>query len=156
MSWQNEKIERAIRSDGGNSVLENIPSQSAMEELLGPSLLDVWNALCSEIDEKYDVERVWNTGGKNWAYEYKYRKGGKTLCCLYAKKNCIGFMIIFGKEERAKFEEIRATLSSAVCRQYDEAKTYHDGKWVMFEPTTKDQFEDYMKLLVLKRKPNRK
>lgn len=127
-----------------------------MEELLGPSLLDVWNALCSEIDEKYDVERVWNTGGKNWAYEYKYRKGGKTLCCLYAKKNCIGFMIIFGKEERAKFEEIRAVLSSAVCKQYDEAKTYHDGKWVMFEPTTKDQFEDYMKLLVLKRKPNRK
>lgn len=156
MSWQNEKIERAIRSDGGNSMLENIPSQSAMEELLGPSLLDVWNALCSEIDEKYDVERVWNTGGKNWAYEYKYRKGGKTLCCLYAKKNCIGFMIIFGKEERAKFEEIRAALSSAVCRQYDEAKTCHDGKWVMFEPTTKDQFEDYMKLLVLKRKPNRK
>ncbi|MCI6040959.1 MAG: DUF3788 domain-containing protein [Clostridiales bacterium] len=137
-------------------MLENIPSQSAMEELLGPSLLDVWNALCSEIDEKYDVERVWNTGGKNWAYEYKYRKGGKTLCCLYAKKNCIGFMIIFGKEERAKFEEIRAVLSSAVCKQYDEAKTYHDGKWVMFEPTTKDQFEDYMKLLVLKRKPNRK
>jgi hypothetical protein len=37
-------------------------------------------------------------------------------------------MIIFGKDERAKFEDIRDTLSTAVCRQYDEAKIYHDGK----------------------------
>ena len=26
------------------------------------------------------MERLWNTGGKNWTYEYKYRRGGKTLC----------------------------------------------------------------------------
>ena len=41
-----------------------------------------------------------------------------------------GFMIIFGKDERVKFEEIRETLSDPVCRQYDEATTYRDGKWV--------------------------
>ena len=105
-------------------MLENIPSQSTMIELLGQSLFEVWQALCSAIDEKYDMERLWNTGGKNWTYEYKYRRGGKTLCCLYAKSNCIGFMIIFGKDERAKFEDIRDTLSDVVCRQYDEAKTY--------------------------------
>ena len=137
-------------------MLDHIPSQSAMAELLGQPLLEVWQALCLAIDEKYDMERVWNTGGKNWAYEYKYRRGGKTLCSLYAKSNCIGFMIIFGKEERTKFEEIRGTLSDAVCRQYDEAKTYHDGKWVMFEPTSTADFDDYMKLLAIKRKPNRK
>ena len=47
-------------------------------------------------------------------------------------------------------------LSEAVCRQYDEAKTYHDGKWVMFEPTNTEDIDDYMKLLSIKRKPNRK
>ena len=137
-------------------MLENAPSQSAMTELLGQSLFDVWQALCSTIDEKYEMEKVWDTGGKNWTYEYKYRRGGKTLCSLYAKNNCIGFMIIFGKGERAKFEEIRGTLSHAVCRQYDEAKIYHDGKWVMFEVTGTDEFDDYVKLLAIKRKPNRK
>lgn len=65
-------------------------------------------------------------------------------------------MIIFGKDERAKFETIRSTLSGAVCRQYDEAKTYRDGKWVMFEPTNTADFDDYMRLLAIKRKPNRK
>ena len=137
-------------------MLENIPTQSIMTELLGQSLLEVWQALCLAIDEKYDMERIWNTGGKNWTYEYKYRRGGKTLCCLYAKSNCIGFMVIFGKDERTKFEDIRGTLSDAVCRQYDGAKTYRDGKWVMFEPTNTADFDDYMKLLAIKRKPNQK
>ena len=137
-------------------MLENIPSRSAMIELLGQSLFEVWQELCSVIDGKYDMERLWNTGGKNWIYEYKYRRGGKTLCSLYAKSNCVGFMIIFGKGERAKFEEIRDTLSDSVCSRYDEAKTYRDGKWVMFEPTDISEFDDYIKLLAIKRKPNRK
>ncbi len=65
-------------------------------------------------------------------------------------------MIVFGAKEREKFEDIRSTLSDDVCRQYDEAETYHDGKWVMFEPTNTSEFADYMKLLAIKRKPNRK
>lgn len=137
-------------------MLENMPSQSTMIELLGHSLFEVWKELCSAIDEKYEMEQLWNDGGKNWAYEYKYRRGGKTLCCLYAKRNCVGFMIIFGKEERAKFEDMRDAFSDSVCKRYDEAKTYRDGKWVMFEPTDTAEFADYMKLLAIKRKPNRK
>ena len=137
-------------------MLEQIPSLTDMKEWLAQPLFEVWQALCTAIDEKYEMERVWNTGGKNWNYEYKYRRGGKTLCCLYAKKNCVGFMIIFGKEERTKFEAVRGTLSNAVCGKYDEAKIYHDGKWVMFMPTDTAEFDDYMKLLAIKRKPNRK
>ena len=137
-------------------MLENIPSQSTMIEILGQSLFEVWQALCSAIDEKYDMERLWNAGGKNWTYEYKYRRGGKTLCTLYAREKCIGFMIIFGKDERVKFEDIRDTLSTSICRQYDEAKIYRDGKWVMFEPIDTAEFDDYIKLLAIKRKPNKK
>ena len=55
-------------------MLEKIPSPSAMAELLGQPLFEVWQALCTAIDEKYEMERVWNTGGKNWNYEYKYRR----------------------------------------------------------------------------------
>ena len=81
-------------------MLENTPTQSTMTELLGQPLFAVWQELCSSIDEKYDMERLWNTGGKNWVYR--------------------------------------------------------DGKWVMFEPTDTYEFDDYMKLLAIKRKPNRK
>ena len=137
-------------------MLENIPSQQTLIDLIGQSLFVVWQKLCSAIDKRYEMERLWNTGGKSWDYEYKYRRGGKTLCCLYTKSNCIGFMIVLGRDERERFEDIRDSLSNAVCRQYDESKTYHDGKWIMFEPTNTAEFDDYMKLLAIKRKPNRK
>lgn len=137
-------------------MLEKIPTESSMIELLGRSLYEIWQQLCMTIDKKYEMDRIWNNGGKKWTYEYKYRRGGKTLCCLYAKSSCIGFMIIFGKDERAKFEDIRDALSGSICKQYDEAKTYRDGKWVMFEPIDTTEFDDYIKLLAIKRKPNKK
>ena len=42
-------------------MLENTPTQSTMTELLGQPLFAVWQELCSAIDEKYDMERLWNT-----------------------------------------------------------------------------------------------
>ena len=108
------------------------------------------------IDEKYEMERLWNTGGKAWTYEYKYRRGGKTLCALYARENCVGFMIILGKGERSKFETDRETYSKEVQEVYDSAQTYHDGKWIIFEPVDASLFQDFIKLLEIKRKPNKK
>ena len=137
-------------------MLDKIPSAEEMMTLVGQSLYDVWNKLCTLIDEKYEMERLWNKGGKAWTYEYKYRRGGKTLCALYARENCIGFMIIFGKDERAKFEAERNDYSQQVQKIYDEAKTYRDGTWVMFEPTDTSMFQDFIKLLGIKRKPNKK
>lgn len=37
-------------------MLENIPSQLTMTELLGESLFEVWQKLSSAIDEKYKME----------------------------------------------------------------------------------------------------
>lgn len=113
-------------------MLERTPDAEQMTALVGVPLYEVWNRLCVLIDEKYDMERLWNNGGKAWTYEYKYRRGGKTLCALYARENCIGFMIILGKEERIKFEKDRESYSKEVQIIYDESRTYHDGKWMMF------------------------
>jgi hypothetical protein len=136
-------------------MLTCIPDAKQMTTLLGKPLYEIWKQLCAFIDEKYDMERLWSKGGKAWTYEYKYRRGGKTLCALYARENCIGFMIIFGKEERFKFEQDRENYAAEVQRIYEEAQTYHDGKWMMFEPTDASLFEDFSKLLRIKRKPNR-
>lgn len=137
-------------------MLDIIPSAKEMTILVGESLYDIWNQLNALIEEKYDMDCSWNTGGKNWTYEYKYRRGGKTLCALYARENCVGFMIILGKDERLKFEKDKESYSREVQRIYDETKTYHDGKWLMFEPVDITLFDDFIRLLRIKRKPNRK
>ena len=33
-----------------------------------------------------------------------------------------------------------------VQRIYDETQTYHDGKWMMFEPTDTTLFDDFIRL----------
>ena len=137
-------------------MLDKIPDREEMTTLVGKSLYEIWNKLCVLIDEKYDMDCLWDKGGKTWTYEYKYRRGGKTLCALYAREGCVGFMVILGKDERYKFENNRENYSTEVQRIYDEAQTYHDGKWIMFEPTDHSMFDDFMKLLRIKRKPNRK
>ncbi len=137
-------------------MLDRIPTAEQMTTLIGKPLYEVWNQLCAFIDAQYDMDCLWNQGGKAWTYEYKYRRGGKTLCALYARENAIGFMVILGKDERLKFEKDRQNYTKEVQRIYDETQTYHDGKWMMFEPTDASLFDDFIKLLKIKRKPNRK
>lgn len=137
-------------------MLDTLPNEEEMTALVGRSLFDIWNQLCTLIDEKYDMDRLWDKGGKAWKYEYKYRRGGKTLCALYAGENRVGFMVILGKDERLKFEADRESYSKQVQNLYDEAQIYHDGKWIMFEPVDTSLFDDFIRLLRVKRKPNRK
>lgn len=90
-------------------MLDTMPTSEEIIALVGKSLYGVWNNLCALFNERYDMERLWNKGGKAWKYEYKYRSGGKTLCALYAKENCVGFMVVLGKDERLKFEADKAS-----------------------------------------------
>lgn len=132
-----------------------IPTPETLENLIGKERYDIWSSLCQLIEQKYNMEQLWNHGGKAWKYEYKYRRGGKTLCALYAREQTFGFMVILGKDERAKFESQRALFSNETLKIYDEATTFHDGKWIMFELKDTSLFNDMERLLSIKRKPNR-
>ena len=132
-----------------------IPTPETLEALTGKELYDLWTSLHQLIEQKYNMEQMWNHGGKKWTYEYKYRRGGKTLCALYAKEQTIGFMVILGKDERTKFESMREMFSNAAQKIYDETTTFHDGKWLMFELKDTSLFNDMERLLSIKRKPNR-
>lgn len=132
-----------------------IPTPETLEALTGKKLYDLWTSLHQLIEQKYNMEQMWNHGGKKWTYEYKYRRGGKTLCALYAKEQTIGFMVILGKDERTKFESMREMFSNAAQKIYNETTTFHDGKWLMFELKDTSLFNDIERLLSIKRKPNR-
>ena len=134
-------------------MIDTAPGPRQAAELLGGHLYTVWTKLCAMIDAAYDMEHLWADGGKAWACAYKYRRGGRTLCALYARKGCMGFLVILGRAEREAFE--RAEWSPEVWRIYRESPTYHDGKWLMFTPADAALFDDFRRLLALKRRPNR-
>lgn len=135
--------------------MENIKKEE-LEKLVGIDKVNIFYDIVDTITKLYDMEQLWNNGGKKWTYEYKFRKSGKTLCAFYFKENVLGLMIIFGRAERNKVEEIRNELSSDVLETYDNAQIFHDGKWVMFNIADYSIIEDIKKLLFIKRKPNKK
>ena len=137
-------------------MFDMVPNSEQMATFVGNPLYEVWTQLCALIDKTYDMDRLWGSDGKAWAYEDKYRRGGKTLCALYAREHCVGSMIILGKDDRLRFENDKDHYSLEVQRIYDETPTCHDGKWLMFEPMDSSLFEDFIRLLAIKRKPNRK
>ena len=132
------------------------PTQNTLEELIGLNKTNIWNKLVASIDNLYEVDKTWNKGFGDWIYEYKYRRGGKTLCTFYAKNDIANLLIILGKAEREKLELKREELSEKMLTLYDETKTYHDGKWLWIPIDESLSFNDVIALLKIKRRPNRK
>ena len=129
------------------------PSKEDLQNVVGPARYSTWEKLVAEIEARYRLDRVWHRGWKKWAYELKFRKGQRTICSFLFNEETLGFMIIFGKPERARFEGRRGDFSPLIAEVYDAAKTYHDGKWLLFE-ASEELAADFMKLLLIKRKPD--
>lgn len=132
---------------------------NTIKELLGKELFDNWNYLIDLVLSEYDMDKVWHAANKGNVYELKIRRGGKTLISFftnYPEKDSIGVLIIFGKDERSKFEEQKDQFSKYVYNTYQNSKTFHDGKWVKFKAPNKDLEKDLLNMLAVKRKPNKK
>lgn len=130
--------------------------QEQLTVLLSNEILSVWNELTDSIDSLYDVDRLWDKGFGDWKIEYKYRRGGKTLCTFYAKEGVANLLITYGKAEREKFEAIKTSISKQLQEIYERTATLHDGKWLWIPLDDKLKVEDIIEMLKIKRRPNRK
>ena len=134
----------------------DMPARDDMEALLGKDIAEIWESLAESIDRLYEMDKYWNKGFGDWVYEYKYRRGGKTLCTFYAKQDVANLLVILGKMEREKFEQQRGSFSERFLALYDSTKIYYDGKWLWIPIDEKLETEDILRLLKIKRRPNRK
>ena len=124
--------------------------------LLPEDIMLIWNELTDKIDALYDVDRLWNKGFGSWKVEYKYRRGGKTLCTFYAREGIADLLITYGKAEREKFENIKSSFSRQLQEIYDNTETYHDGKWLWISLDEQLNYVEILEMLKIKRRPNRK
>jgi hypothetical protein len=86
----------------------------------------------------------------------KFRQGKKTILSINLHEDHYEFQIIFGKAEREKFETHRGEFPQTIVNLYDKAHTYHDGKWMLIRVDTMETLEAVKKMIVIKKKPNRK
>lgn len=132
------------------------PAENALKALLGEEKYSVFMELTGMIDALYDVDRTWDKGFRDWLYEYKYRRGGKTLCTFYMKENEARFLVTLGKAERDKVEAKREEFSQEFLTVYENTPSLHDGKWLWLEIKQNFNMKDAEALLKVKRRPSRK
>ncbi len=132
------------------------PTTEKLAAMLGPEAFSRFEALCAYLQQTYSPQLAWHDGGKEWTYECKFRRGGKTIASLLADEGKAGLLLIFGKAEREKVEALRASLSPALLSFYDQAATYRDGKWALFPLDGTAMLEEVLPFLTAKRKPGGK
>jgi hypothetical protein len=86
----------------------------------------------------------------------KFRQGKKTILSINIHEDHYDFQIIFGKAERDKFEARRGEFPDSIQELYDEAHTYHDGKWMLIRVDNLETLEVVKKMIMIKKIPNRK
>lgn len=130
--------------------------EECVPQMLAAPLMEAWRRLTARVDDLYDVDRLWDKGFGCWKVEYKYRRGGKTLCTLYAREGEAKLLITLGKAEREKFAQRRETFSVSTQQQFDATPILHDGMWMWISIDDTLDLNDVEGLLKIKRRPNRK
>jgi len=134
-----------------------IKPYAEVHALLG-NAASAFEQLAGHIRYTYVLDELWEEGNPNHKHynNLRFRRGGKTLITLCLREGCFIACVVLGKDEREKFDVQRERFSAEVCKAYDEAETYHDGKWLGFELYDASLVDDIIHMLLLKRKPNRK
>lgn len=130
------------------------PTPEQIESWIGNSAYGFWTRVSEMISEKYPgvFTPEWLFGGEKHGWSLRYKKS-KSFCTLIPEKNRCLVVIVFGADERAKVEMIRQELSVRTRKNYDDATTYHDGKWLLLSVDDEDTLVDVERLLTVKRRP---
>ncbi len=86
----------------------------------------------------------------------KFRQGRRTIVSINLQDDHYDIRIVFGKAEREKFEAVRHEFPPEIHELYDGTRTYHDGKRLLINVDNLYTFEAVKKLILIKKKPNRK
>jgi len=130
---------------------------SEVKAMLGDASV-AWEHLIGYIRFHYEMDEDWAEGKPTHKHfnNLFIKRSGKALLSLHLRDGFFLVSVTLGGKEREKFEEQRATFGEVVCNVYDAAETLHDGKWLGFEVRNESLIDDIIRLVQIKRKPNRK
>ena len=117
-----------------------------------------WEKLVGYIRYHYEMDENWAEGKPTHKHfnNLFIKRSGKALLSLHLREGFFLVSVTLGGKERDKFEEQRAMFGEVVRNKYDAAETLHDGKWLGFEVRDDSFIDDIIRLVQIKRKPNRK
>lgn len=136
------------------------PTEEAMFAFIGQPIAEAWTALRRFLVETYEIEPIFNSGGKKYGWNLQYRKGGRPLCEMYPENGSFTALVILGKAELAQGLERLETFGPLVQQALVETPRFHDGCWMYIRvadpQTCMQDVKDIQELILIKKKPPRR
>lgn len=129
-----------------------LPNDEAVHHWVGAAGFKYWAELRNWIDKSYPgvFTPDWLYGGKKHGWYLRYKKS-KSFCIFLPEYRLFSVVVVLGAVERERFEAQRSKWRAGLLKIYDDAKTYHDGKWLKLSITSADELNDVTELLSMKR-----
>ena len=128
------------------------PTDAEIAASLGPAAR-FWDALTTQLAGAYGIEPTLVPPSRNYGWDLKYRKGGQTLVSLTPDHDSFTALVVLGAKETEAAREL--DLGEHVRAVFEEARQYHDGRWLFVSVASERDVDDVMRLLRLKRRPRR-
>lgn len=126
------------------------PTASEIAEALG-SVAPLWERIERFVETSYGVEPTFVPPSKNYGWDVKYRKGGKTLVALTPDRGGFTVLVVLGEKETEAAREL--DLGPHVQDVFDAARQLRDGRWLFVHVESERDVDDIERLLAVKRRP---
>ena len=129
---------------------DHVPTEGEIAEALGHSARH-WERLTTHIVDAYGIEPTYVPPSRNYGWDVKYRKGGKTLVSLTPDRGGFTALVVLGEKETDAAREL--DLGDHVRRVFEDARQLRDGRWLFVSVESARDVADIEALLAVKRKP---
>lgn len=126
------------------------PTDVEIADALGPAA-PLWERLTTFVTDSYGVEPAFVPPSRNYGWEVKYRKGGKTLVSLTPDEGGFTALVVLGEQETESARGL--ALGQHVRRVFEEARQLRDGRWLFVPVESERDVADVEALLAVKRRP---
>ncbi len=116
---------------------------------------NLWLRIHEFIADNYNFNKELAFFSKNYGWTVRYRKSNKTLASFFPEKGAFSILLVLGRMEAEKVNLIRDKLNKNFLSIFDDTEQLHDGRWLWIRILNQEDLDSFIKVIKIKRKPNR-
>ena len=128
-----------------------IPTGKDILETIGDKS-DLWLSIHEFIENNYDFDKELAFFSKNYGWTVRYRKSKKTLVSCFPEKGAFSALLVLGRAEADKVNQIREELNEEFLSVFDNTQQLRDGRWMWLRILTRQDLDSLIKVIQIKRR----
>ncbi len=112
----------------------------------------LWVSIHQFIEDNYNFNKELAFFSKNYGWTVRYRKSKKTLVSCFPEKGAFSALLVLGKVEADKLNQIREELTENFLSVFDTTEQLRDGRWMWIRILNQEDLHSLMKAIQIKRR----